>query len=170
MNILLLGGNSIRHKQWVRDLAAVLSKTSHNVQYVDYLHWDAGGEFADIVTEIDRAAVRASSMPHYMIIAKSVGTGIALEGIYKRALRPERCIFLGFPLKGIQADKEFHYTEALSLLPPTVFVQNENDPWGSATEVISFVRAHGNDAATFVTTPGDTHDYTDFSAIASLVE
>lgn len=167
MDALIFGGESPRHQQWVRDVARTLQPHFSAVKFLDYRHWSEGGP-TDIEFEIAAAAKLAATSASYTIVAKSIGTIIAVLGIGTTVLRPTRCVFLGLPLGVLR--RMPGVIDAIRLLPPTTFVQNEHDPLGSTEEVASFIDVHGNHLATVLKTPGDTHDYVDFEQIAALAQ
>jgi acetyl esterase/lipase len=167
MNVLILGGNSPRHKEWVRQVAEALRPYVGQAKCLIYRHWGQGGD-ADVTYEIEQAAQMAKSFSgEYIIIAKSVGTVITTLGVDQRKLHPSRCIFLGFPLSMMQHVPAA--APALTSLPPTVIVQNEHDPLGSYQDVRSFLSKLGNKHIAVTATPGETHDYVDFAQIRRLV-
>lgn len=165
MNVFVLGGESPRHQEWVRQVAEVLKPAFEHVAFQDYRHW-ADGSTTDIDHEAAEAAKIAAGLGEYVIVAKSIGTVITTLGIGKGSLAPSRCVFLGLPLGAVRRIPGV--VEGIKLLPQTIFVQNAHDPLGSADEVKSFVGVHGNSQASTLATPGDTHDYADLSLIAKL--
>jgi hypothetical protein len=162
MNVLILGGESPRHKAWVRQVAEAVASQFGTVAYLDYKHWDTG-EPTDIEHEIQAAANIAKDLGEYIVIAKSIGTVITTLGNARGVLHPKRCVFLGLPLGA--ARRIDGVVPGMKLLPATVFIQNSHDPLGSADEVKSFISLYGNDSALCLATAGDTHDYADFTLI-----
>lgn len=167
MNALILGGESPRHYDWVRQVASALQPHFETVVYLDYRHWASGGS-SDIEYEVGQAEQLARDLGDYIIVAKSMGTVVASLGTARGKLHPLRCIFMGTPLGLV--DHVVGASEAARLLPPTVFIQNEHDPYGSAKDVQAFVASHGNEDATFTSVPGDTHNYVDFELITKLAK
>lgn len=167
MNILLLGGNSPRHYQWIRDLGAVLIDAGHTVLLHDYAHWSTGAPLADMPTEITRLEALIENEKDYIVIAKSIGTVIATLAVNQGVLRPKKCLLLGVPITGIAADTP-GFAASVSALPRTVFVQNESDPYGSAEALLSFLElCHPAAYELDVVFNNDTHDYVDFERIKS---
>lgn len=166
MNVLILGGNSARHKEWVRQVADAVRPHVEKVVYLDYQNWDQGGN-ADVERELERARQLAATLgAQYVIISKSVGTIITLVGINRGLLAPVRCVLLGVPM-GIVKD----YPEVgtgFSKLPPTALVQNDADPYGSYEDVHAYAANFVNQNLSFITGPGATHDYVDFNQIVQL--
>lgn len=169
MDILILGGNSKRHKQWVRDLKDSLKDSFDRVVYVDYAHWESGDEQADIEYEISQAARLASELGSYVIVAKSIGTVIAMKGIASGALQPSSTLLMGLPLNGYIASSP-DCADTLSSLPLTTFLQNDQDPLGSAEDVQTFIESNPPAVWDFSVSSGDTHDYSDFALVRALLQ
>lgn len=168
MNILILGGNSKRHKQWVRDLKDSLKDSFDRVVYVDYAHWESGDEQADIEYEISQAARLASELGSYAIVAKSIGTVIAMEGIASGVLQPSSTLLMGLPLGRVASSSDC--ADMLSLLPPTTFLQNDRDPVGGAEDIRVFIESNPPAVWDLSVSSGDTHDYSDFALVRALLQ
>lgn len=170
MNVLILGGNSPRHYDWIRALGGYLENRGHAVTLHDYQHWTTGEPAADIDLELRLLAAEIADMDDYVVIAKSIGTVIAALGVARGILRPTRCVLLGVPLDGI-AGRTPEFLPSLAALPATVVMQNEHDPYGAASNVKAQVDAANMADMHFVTVFGDsTHDYGDFAQIAGYLE
>lgn len=164
MKILILGGNSARHYDWIRTLGAFLEEHGHQVIVHDYQHWTTGAEIADIDEELSRLADFMADQDDYVVISKSIGTVITALGVARGILHPSRCVLMGIPYQGV-AGRTPDFEQSLTQLPETVVIQNEHDPLGSAELVASRLAVVKNDTITLVATPGDTHDYLDFTLI-----
>lgn len=168
MNIVILGGKSKRHYEWIRELKEQLQGLAEEVVIHDYKHWLTYSARVDINEELRRIARTVSSKEPYIIVAKSLGTVLATIGTSKEILDPRACVFLGTPLSVIK--EEFpHFQENYHALPRTIFVQNENDPLGSSQELGVFLEAGHPYDWELITLPGDTHDYTDFDVLYKLL-
>ena len=169
MKILILGGNSPQHYDWIRELGGYLEATGHQVILYDYQHWKTGASAADIDQELDQLEVLMANQDDYAVISKSIGTVIAAQGVATGVLRPSRCVLLGIPYDGIVA-RVSDFDDNLRQFPRTTVIQNEHDPFGNADIVAARLEAVQNPAITLVKTPGDTHDYLDFSLIAQQLD
>jgi hypothetical protein len=172
MNYLILGGESQQNGQWVRGLTDAMHPIAGHVNFLDYRHWAAetAGPI-NVETEIDRFARLAGNYDNYAVIAKSIGTVVTALANARGLVRPERCFFLGFPLKTVET--EFPEVEqAVPKLPPTTFIQNLNDPLGRFFRVRDYVRKNNpeRDDFDYKQIPGATHDYPDFGLVARLVQ
>jgi len=168
MNILILGGNSIQNREWVFSLAAALERTGASTIPYEYHHWKSGDDFIDI--EYELTALQHSNLltNEYILIAKSKGAVLALQGIHTGVLHPSRCVLLGLPLNVIH-EHSIPVQSWLSLAAATAtFIQNEHDPLGSYDAVQSYLIEAGVPEAHIIASPGDTHDYLDFATIIEL--
>jgi predicted alpha/beta-hydrolase family hydrolase len=171
MNLLLLPGNSKRHKSWVREAEQALATRFELTAIHDYDHWDTDREFADLDLEINRLRNEVTDLKPYVIFAKSIGSILAVKGIAEKALEPAACIFAGFPFKILNEQGLEEVSEWLNTVEvPVLIIQNENDPMGSWDEVNTYVRSLTQSDIHVVVNPGDTHDYTDFERIKELMD
>jgi predicted alpha/beta-hydrolase family hydrolase len=167
MNVLILGGQSPRHQQWVRQVAETLEPHFDKVVFLDYRHWQTGAEDIDINYELNQVAERASRLDDYMIVAKSIGTVVTTLGVATKVLAPKKCVFLGFPLAVVESNLP-ELAAKLPNLPSTVFVQNRDDPLGSFEAVKKYVEANEPKNCEFKELSGSTHDYIDFDLITKF--
>lgn len=164
MNVLILGGNSPQHKQWIRDVQAALEPDFDEVRVLDYKHWGTGDKNANIEHEIVAASELVADWDSYAVVAKSVGTVIAVLAHARGLLDAKTYILLGVPIDGI-AGQAIEFTPSLTTLPHSSIVQNSNDPFGSAEKIRALLAEHGLANIQLVETPGNTHDYLDYATI-----
>lgn len=167
MNVLILGGNSKRHKAWVREVAVHLKDNFDEVQIHDYQHWQKDEREADVEFEVTAAATTAKDLGEYIIVAKSIGTVIALNAIAAHKLIPVACLFIGTPLSVIK-EKYPNLKTLYSKLPPTTFLHNTQDPLGNSDDLKEFLSAHCHAKWNLIAVKDSTHDYTNFSTIRDL--
>jgi predicted alpha/beta-hydrolase family hydrolase len=166
MNVLVLGGMSPRHHEWVRGVAEALKPHMEEVVFLDYRHWQTGEEM-DIEYEITQTVALAARLGEYIVVAKSIGTVITTLATSRGMLSSQRCLFMGFPLSVVEQYLP-EVAEALKDLPPTTFLHNEADPLGSSKAVQAYLGAHTPPHFDFKVLPGSTHDYVDFNLITQL--
>ncbi|UTX51092.1 hypothetical protein KI440_02710 [Candidatus Saccharibacteria bacterium TM7i] len=164
MNLLLLPGNSPRHAGWVKALKNAMKPHTDAIEAHQYHHWETGEEWADIPTEIAAAAAKVVPLKPYTIIAKSIGTAIAIRGTAEGMFSPEKIILLGVPIEGESIDEQF-MKSLKKITEPIVIIQNTNDPYGAFENVKTKLKSV-NPTITYIETPGDSHDYLDFELIA----
>ncbi|HVX23998.1 MAG TPA: hypothetical protein VG992_01505 [Candidatus Saccharimonadales bacterium] len=168
MNMLILGGESQRHQVWVRELASALEPNADDLRILDYRHWQTNSPTIDVEYEIEQAARNAPDEP-YVVVAKSMGSVVTTLAVSRGLLKPDRCIFMGFPLAVVMANLP-EVAAALPKLPPTDFLHNTADPLGSFQAVQAYITAHSPAHFTCCELPGDTHDYSDFNRIKQLLD
>ena len=167
MNIVILGGNSPRHKQWIRDVKTALESSFDEVRLLDYKHWATGADSADIDYEITQTAKLVEDLDDYIIVAKSVGTIIAMTGCASGVLKPHALLLMGVPLRGYE-DIATELSQAIAALPNVTFLQNENDPFGTSDEVEALIKKSPPKQWRLIKSAGDTHDYVDYATILRL--
>ncbi len=167
MNALLLPGNSSRHGEWIEKLKTALLPYLDDVKTQHYRHWQSGEERADINHEITVAKQQTDGFEPYVVVAKSIGTVIAVKATAEQVLHPEKLILLGIPVNG-GAQAELFRQWLRLVNAPVIIIQNTSDPLGSFDQVKTAFEG-ASDNLSFVELPGDTHDYLDFATIAKLI-
>lgn len=166
MNALLLPGNSPRHQAWIEELRTAVMPRFQQTLTLHYRHWQSGEPEADVDYELGVAEALADNLDQFVIIAKSIGTAIASDGVSKGALKPKKLILLGLPISSSYASeryKDWFDNIAIDIL----IAQNTNDPLGSFADVKQAFEKLQN--VSLVELPGNTHDYLDFEAIKKLI-
>lgn len=165
MKVLILGGTSPWHYDWVREVGYALRASGYDVITHDYQHWSKGETQTDIEHEITTVGNIVKDFDDYIVVAKSIGTIITALGTARGILKPTRCIMLGVPYRGF-VEYIPTFWDDLACLPRTVFIQNENDPFMTADELKQRLDTTNLKERSLISTPGDTHDYRDFALIA----
>lgn len=147
--LLLLPGNSARHREWILDIQAHLGG-----EPVIYSHWDTGEEMISFEAELDKMGEMVGQEP-CMVFAKSAGVILAMKAVRERNMNIQRAVFLGTPLswamdRGLMLDEWLSDWEI-----PSLFIQNEFDPLASAQELAE----HLPPDAELKVVDGDTHEY-----------
>lgn len=165
MNAYILPGNSPRHQQWEDELQQVLEAKGNRVVAQRYRHWQTGEQWADIDVELMEAEKHTTALAPYTIVAKSIGTAIALKGVAEKKLAPQKLVLLGVPLALAQEVGLKNWLA--SIVIPVMIIQNTHDPLGGFAEVSRYVGE--NPLITLIESPGDTHDYVDYERIAAYL-
>lgn len=167
MQVILLGGQSPRHYEWVREVREALELAGLPVVLHDYAHWLRGGHGIDFEAELKAVAELAADQDdEYIVVAESIGCVLAGVGLARGLLKPKACVMLGLPLKTAQNNTGF--VAGLKVLPPTIFAQNENDPLGAYEAVKAFARPYVSTTTVFAALTGSSHEYLDFELITAL--
>ncbi len=167
MQVIVLGGQSPRHYEWVREVREALEFAGLPVVLHDYAHWLNGGHEIDFEVELEAFALAASDIDDdYVIVAKSIGCVLTAVALARGLVVPKACLFLGLPLKAASQSKELH--GGFAELRVTILAQNEKDPLGAFEDVKVFARPLVPPTTVFAALAGATHDYADFELIAAL--
>jgi len=165
MDLLLLGGNSAHNKDWINSVSKTLVKSFNKRLTHSYIHWGAGEGNIDIKEELKNISAEISNFNEYVVFAKSVGTIVAARGVYENILHPQKCIFVGLPMLMINKDKSTISTYLKSIKKPILFIQNNNDPFGSIDEVKVYLKSLNLHDSTVIESDGDTHNYNELNKL-----
>ncbi len=110
--------------------ATALRSKGFSVHMQQYDHWDTGAEFVDVFREVQKLNATAKVITgEYAIVAKSIGSFIAMEAIVSRTISPTQCVFFGVPFSILEKELSdslpiiAQYTETKTLI-----FQNNGDP------------------------------------------
>lgn len=165
MNILLLGGNSVRHQSWLDRVQAEIADDYDEITKHQYQHWATGQAEIDLDHELSQLDSYAKSDKPYQIFAKSAGTILSLMSINAAQLRPVSCVFTGIPLVMVEKYDVPIQSWLKSVSCPVKILQQMHDPYGSHKAVAALVATVGNPLIHVIQLPGQTHDYEDFQTI-----
>ncbi len=156
-NILILPGNSSKNATWLLKLTKA-ARSSFDVTPVSYLHWENGDQYIDLDAEILRLKPIIDQRNFSCVIAKSVGSVLALKLIAEGFLNPDSCIFAGLPINLLK-NTDLPVDEWIGKCHmPICILQNNNDPMGTYQDVLTMVK-RSEDNISCVELDGNTHDY-----------
>ncbi len=163
MKLIILPGNAKRsNEQWALDAEAVFSDSGTDVQQQRYSHWDTGGKLIDFDVELKKLVEAVKNESGYVIFGKSAGALLAIYGVYKGELKPERCVFVGLPLAWA-SEKAVPLQVWLEKFDiPTIILQQSEDPEASCSEVQQILTELKKENMRAVEIPGNDHKYGDF--------
>ena len=165
MNLLLLPGNSPRHKQWLEQVDQQLRPLFERTLRHDYRHWQTGQPEIDLAYEASQLVDASIDLEPFVVFAKSAGTVLCLQAIEQGILNPDACVFTGIPLPIVNT-YDLPLTEWLTGANiPITIIQNSHDPYGSYQELRAIVASTKNQHITIQEATGDTHDYLDFDML-----
>lgn len=164
--LILLPGNSLRNRDWLYHAGAHYAETGWfaEIYLHEYEHWQTGETEIDMPGELLRfqAALHADTPHQYVIIAKSIGSIMALLAIQKEFITPTHCVFFGMPLE-IAGSELFKadWSPLGDLSVPTIAFHNDRDP--ISYEVTKAKLTEHAPHITLITREADNHDYTEFA-------
>ncbi|MBP7815072.1 MAG: hypothetical protein KA085_03030 [Phenylobacterium sp.] len=126
--------------------------------------WATDWSDPDVLPEAEAVARLSADL----VIAKSIGTLVAMLAVAREGFAPTACVFIATPLNRLIAEEEVALLEAHCAAIPTLFVQQSDDFNGAYGPLAQIVARHPGCAA--VEIPGGDHLYEDIELIAPLIE
>jgi len=165
MKVVLLGGNSPKNENWLKDLRKELKILFSDIYLHKYSHWQTGQEVIDLDKELEKLSKELKDQKNYIIIAKSAGAILALKGIKEKILTPKACIFMGTAI--IWAKYQGHKIEKWlkGYFVPTLFILNSKDPAISPEDLMGTLEKQKVSNYKMKILLAKGHDYLDFKKI-----
>ena len=169
MHLFLLGGNSQKNWEWIRNVSEELDSlfSDSTMQYYGWWGEDRDFEETDIALESEKLSrlIANTNDDDYAIFAKGTGAIIAITSIKEHQLKPTACFFFGLAVKETEGSSAPLKTLLMNWNIPTLFAQNSDDPKGpmkTLRPVIANCNAINFETAEY---PGSTHKYIRFELI-----
>lgn len=166
MKLIILPGNSKKaNEQWENDSVGAFSGASEDVYAQRYSHWDTDEKLINFDAELEKLVEAVKNQKGYVIFGKSAGAMLAIYGVYKGSIKPEKCVFVGLPMQWA-SEKRFPLEEWLEKFDvPTVIIQQSEDPEASFAEVQAFIAKLKKENIGTVEMEGKDHKYENFPLI-----
>ena len=167
MKLVLLGGNSVKNKEWLENVRDKLKDLFEECAVQYYNHWKSGGD-VDWKEEVERLG--ENSNKNCVIFAKSAGIGVSLKAIYEGKVKPIKCIFVGTPLDWAEKHGNELSPYFINYKTSTLFIQQTNDPYASSAELKKFLEKNKLKNYELKEIKGKDHNYNNLDEIRKLVE
>jgi hypothetical protein len=167
--IFILSGFSQSNAAWAEELVAKLH-LSANGTIIRWKHWSTKNLFDfSVFKEAEKIQSLISPTQQYSIIAKSIGTLVAMYIIKKLPMQLGKLILCGIPLNDITDEEKTKY-EVLGSFPDykILCIQNDQDPHGSGHDVQDFLKNININIICQVKTAYD-HNYPYFDDFAKFL-
>lgn len=137
MKTVILPGYSPHNRQWAVDIKKDLN-LGHEVLVHEWKHWSGKGSLS-VSYEVGKILEKLGN-GKVNVIAKSVGTRIALQLVAKIPGQINKVILCGIPTKGESEVAKKNYASLGGLSPTRVIVfQNTKDPFANYKIIKKFV-------------------------------
>ncbi len=167
MNIILLGGNNVGNRKWIRAVEKLL-KPRFETHVLDYKHWNNGNEWINPEEELKRLAQLGEKLKNYTIFARSAGTMITLMGNARKWLKPASCVFVGMSIKWSAYFDPDYDTWLRNFTTKSLGIQKTNDPAISCNSLRTFLNSRNFRNYQLKEIPGDDHYYGNIQDLANL--
>ncbi|OGC82056.1 MAG: hypothetical protein A2V81_02795 [Candidatus Abawacabacteria bacterium RBG_16_42_10] len=170
MNLILLPGNSRKsNEQWIKDVAEAV-KDSFTSNYIHtYQHWQEEEGGIDYDMELTSLVEEVKKFDTYAIFAKSAGAILAMIGIDKGLLHPQKCIFTGTAIAFAQSLRIDIEAILQRYQVPTLFIQKTDDPAYPFLDLKDILIKSKTKNYELLEIPGYDHDYNDIAQLKELI-
>ncbi len=158
METIILPGFSLKNKTWADDVRTSLSPAL-SATVVNWAHWETGNAESGWIEQEAEKIVGVIQNRHVNIIAKSIGTAVAMEVLRLRPNLIDRIVLCGIPTRDFATGDENRYG-LLKTFPEDkiLCIQNSIDPHGSYAEAEKFLHSI-NLRLSLVSKPRSDHEY-----------
>lgn len=156
MKTLILPGFSLKNKEWADGIASKITDS----QVIYWKHWETGNN-SDFVPEQEIEKIEAIIADQKVnIIAKSIGTYVAVKLLNISSRSIFKLILCGIPLNDLtQSDKDEYNVLGTDISSDNLLcIMNSSDPHGTAENAKEFLRDINPDIEILVN-DRDDHEY-----------
>jgi hypothetical protein len=167
-NLLILPGGSPRQLAWAQKCESFFSGAFDTVQFIQYDHWQNGGDNVDSEKEIPKIKkiIEKEETGDWYVFGKSIGSILAMEAVSLELIKPVKCVFFGMPFSLVSDD-------AVNLLSdftiPSIAFHNIHDPKALYDVTKEKIDSHAT-SIKLITLQGDTHDYLNFEELENDIK
>ena len=171
--LLVLAGGSERNRAWGEGCVESYGAWFDSTFFLHYNHWATGEKNLDFPAELQKikeTIAGAGLEGEWYIMAKSIGTVLAIKACAEGVVTPTACVFFGMPLN-LVADSVFNgdFAPVTFLTMPTLAYHNDQDPTANY-EFTTTTLAKYAPTVKVQTLSGDNHDYLDFLTYAPEIK
>lgn len=162
MKTLIFPGFSLKNKDWACEMKKSLD-SKFSTEVVEWEHWTSGNtNFANWNEWLEKETPRVLSQigeEQVNILAKSIGTLIAMNILKMKPNLINKLFICGIPLNDIEDNDKLSYKILKGFSQERIIcIQNENDNHGSFSEANKFLDSI-NPTIKIISKPRDDHDY-----------
>jgi predicted alpha/beta hydrolase family esterase len=169
MSIEILPGFSPHNEEWAINIQREL-KNLGPVTVVRWPHWDSKTTEKNWIEKEANKIINRIGNSKITIIAKSIGTLVAMEILKNKSVNVDKLILCGVPIEDFQEDDEDRFKILRNIDANKIIVfQNEKDPHGKPDQVRGLIN-QANPNIKIEPKPRSDHEYpysTDFIAFIS---
>ena len=159
MKLIALPGQNQATEPWLAEIVGLVTTSGDTVDQLHYRHWDEPGQ-----PDVAHEASRIANLQCDLVIAKSLGTLIALTAFKQSDFRPDRAVFIGIPFNHYSADY-LQLLREFAVATPALFIQQTADITGR----FDTLNTKYADVAEVTEVPGSDHFYGDVEQLKKLI-
>lgn len=156
-SLIILPGFSTKNKDWAFETASKLG--DFNPKVIEWEHWETGKTNANWISDEASKIESLIGNRQVNIIAKSIGTLIAMIVLRNKSELVSKLILCGIPLNDIDLKDEEYYSELKNIDSSKVLIiQNDKDSHGDYEKVKKLVKNINENIKILVKT-ANNHEY-----------
>ena len=158
MKTIILPGFSMKNKVWAEEVQASLSSV-FPATVANWAHWETGNAESRWIEREAEKIVGLIQNKQVNIVAKSIGTAVAMIIVKLKPDLVNKVILCGVPVRDLEKeDKNFY--EPLRTFPEDkiLCIQNSDDPHGNYAEAEKFLHSI-NSRLKIISKPQSDHEY-----------
>lgn len=168
IHTLILPGFSLKNKDWSEDVQRHLN-LGKNSEVIYWRHWQTGNN-SDFHLDYESQQISHKVLnKNYNILAKSVGTLVAMKVIRHSPTLLNKLILCGIPINDLNDEdfEDYKILHEVNKYKVTVF-QNSTDPHGSYEQLKQFL-GKIDENFKIIEKPRDDHDYPYFEDFVRII-
>lgn len=166
MRILGLAGRKRATYAHLNALLKTLDLGAAEVTLQRYGFWEGASD--DPNPDVAQEAQIAAQSGADFVVAKSIGTLVALLAHAQFGFRPVRAVFIGLPLHRYRTEDRLGALAQFTAGVRTLFIQQTGDVNGGFAELAAALA--GNERCSLAEVPGNDHMYTDSARLKRCIE
>ena len=103
-----------------------------------------------------------------LIIAKSIGTVVAIHAFHRKALECKGFVFIGVPVRSLNQEHKRILVDLCGSEIPVLFIQQSEDPLGSFADLQAIIRE--SKSVDLAQVGGNDHQYSDLDELRKPIE
>lgn len=158
MNTVIFPGYSLKNKSWAEEIQKELAPF-FTTSVVNWKHWKSGKSESGWIEKEAKKLIESVGEKQVNIIAKSIGTTVAMVILKSNPESIGKLILCGVPILDFHPDDKNYY-KPLKNYQPEKFLcfQNDADNHGSYNEVNEFLHSL-NQKLKIISKPRSDHEY-----------
>lgn len=158
METIVLPGYSLKNKAWAEEVQTFLNP-KFPTTVVNWTHWETGNAESGWIEKEAEKIVGLIQNKQVNIVAKSIGTAVAMEVLKLKPGSVDRVILCGVPVRDFEKGDEIFYEPLRTFSEGKILcIQNSDDPHGSYTEAEKFLHSI-NSRLVIISKPRSDHEY-----------
>ncbi|KKU56702.1 hypothetical protein A3H89_03210 [Candidatus Amesbacteria bacterium RIFCSPLOWO2_02_FULL_48_11] len=158
MQTIILPGYSPKNQAWAEETQSALDSTTPAI-VINYAHWETGTADPDWLDKETRKLIDFVDSRQVNILAKSIGTAVAMGVLKQKPDLVNKVIFCGIPILDFKPGDETYY-QPLKTFPSDkiLCIQNADDNHGGYTQAEKFLHSL-NPNLKIISKPRSDHEY-----------